>query len=339
MSYGLQVFSSSGSLMLDTDKGSFSVIEHFELPLNQTWSKSYPELAGYSLGFQVMRRGSVNFFIDWSYPVVNITYPGGVPTVNVTKGGSFDGYVFSIIIFITGGFSVQNAYGIDIFSSVDQVSLITEHSKLLRFRGAVLPSSIDAAGSHRLCTYHLGPAALNVIGVYEPEPFVLIELSPSCYVGINWTYIDPVTISEGLGWVITARVTSTSFTPRLYVFSNDSLTQPVTDNAYGITIAGSQGQEIYHSGRDFKPLQTVSSPYLALPAKYSNYLYNSSVPIPVTCAASYRTTQSPTGGPGYFTGLKLESNTVRVGWTYTGAYEYEFDMSGYVTFINTQSYL
>lgn len=108
MTFGLEAYSAAGNKTFTTDDAHLLVVDVVGTYTATSITKSYPELAGYTLGVV-----NTNPFC-WS---ASITYPGGVPTVTVSTPGAsgttnnfgFGTFVCAVVVYIAavpmaGGF-------------------------------------------------------------------------------------------------------------------------------------------------------------------------------------------------------------------------------------------
>ena len=315
MSFGLQVFSASGTTILDTEKGSLPILD--QVPLlasnNFAWSKSYPTLVGHTINFQLQPPGASSSYED-AYPTVSVTYPGGIPTIQVNKTGSFASSDWQLTVFALVGSNYNSTFGLEVVSNLDQRQIIVENTKLLRFRGTVAPQTTNtmAYTGAGACYWHLTQQGILPSG--SPKPYIFLELSPTIYAGIAY-----VLNLQGYGspaeWWVVAYSSSPSFAPKLSVFTNDIDTLPDTDD-HGLNIYDSNGALMFNSGRNAIPLQIAGSHDVNIPPYGQTLLVNQPPGLPLNCATSHLSSVYNLEGPAlvHFSMLKAEGSGVRVGW-------------------------
>lgn len=353
MSFGLQTFSPSGKIQLDTTKGGLLIIDVVIFPHNGWastsafyYSATYPEMVGHDISYQLIPYTQVQSINTSRYPNVQITDTNGVPGISVTPmtigaapGLDFTGY--KLIVFARPTSAPVNSFGLQMVSELDGVQLIAESSKLLRYRGYVTPysSTVTSPGGSRNNWYRLD----NTLGIPANgpvKPILFVEVAEGQYAGIYGDQGHQSGATDPTYYV--AVMSSAGFVPKLFAFTPDYMDQPTTDNDYGLAIYNSGGQKVYHSNVDFKILQTLGFPAVVTP----NYPGSASTPInlPASCAVPYTSRVHNVVGPDYvtFSAIGKSGNNLVTTWLVT-YYGYEHDtpnlFDGPMAVIDTSQYL
>lgn len=340
MSFGLQVFSASGTMILDTEKGSLPILD--QVPLlasnNFAWSKSYPALVGHTINFQLQPPGASGSYED-AYPTVSVTYPGGIPTIQASKAGSLAFSDWLLTVFALVGPDYSSTFGLEVVSSLDQRQIIVEDTKLLRFRGTVAPQTTNTMAYTGAGAYYWYLTQQGILPSGSPKPYVFLELSPTVYAGI--TFVFNLSVYGGSAeWAVVAYSSSPSFAPKLSVFTNDMDTLPAT-NDHGLNIYDSNGALMFNSGRNALPLQIAGSHDVNIPPYGQTLLVNPPPGLPLNCATSHLSSVYNLVGPDlvHYSMLKAEGSGVRVGWIPVHyGYEIPWPRAPFTAFIDQSHY-
>lgn len=85
MAYGIKIFDSSGTVMLDSTTTAYSYVDVISVGVGASGSKSYSSLNGWTIYVaQVQDFATYNAradILDWSGVETTVTYPSGVPNI------------------------------------------------------------------------------------------------------------------------------------------------------------------------------------------------------------------------------------------------------------------
>lgn len=281
MSYGLQVFSPSGNTLLDSTKGDLLYLDHFWIPGSYNITKSYPGIEG-SITFQCISNGWPNLYNNSAYPIMSVSVVDGVPTFTsvastTSNWPTSDEYL--VVIYAQQTPNVTG-YGIEILNDLGKLASISEDTKQMRFRGVITtPRYVVNQGGAYQYLYDL--QSIGVLGTEAKPPLCFVELRPGGWANLsNLQYIP----ANGLYDVV---VYAQGFVPKIFVFTADTDLVPIIDNSYGLATYDELGNLVFHSGKDFKTMQTFDIDVIPVPT-FGGVAHKSfNVAPPANIAAAY----------------------------------------------------
>lgn len=302
MSFGLQVFSATGKALIDTSFGSLLIKDIITLPVNLSWTKTYPELSGQSV--EAMLLIPVLTASSPAVPNIAIDYPSGEPRVTSSYVSGTTGGVWTLIVIARPTNAAVNTFGIQVVSELDNAQVISAGTKKLKYMGYTYGENAPNGGWDQV---YLTGGASPIIPVSTLQPVIFLEMSSSHKTMI--AYFDDISGAQnGSAWVASI-YSDIGFRPKMYVFLPIENNAEIVADQYGLAIYDQSGNIAFHSGQDVKLLHTVGFESISPPPQWSSKIHTPVKPLPLSCACSYISHKGYAAGTGrYYNTIKLNND-------------------------------
>lgn len=242
MSYGMNIYDGSGNLSFTTESKAISIYDVISTVNassgTQTYSKSYPELAGNTIDFQIVASCDANamtYPFNGQMPIhpsVSISYSGGYPTITwvVSSTNRYRTIATSLFVFMLQPSSESN-YGWQVVNSQNEIisSDFSANYKLHSVVTPTTPTQISVAMQYRSRTTISAPS----------YPLIFVQNIIEQKACVNRIY------NNGNGTYSVDIHTDSSSTPKLYIFVKRSSSEALTGN--GVAVYDASGNPLWSS--------------------------------------------------------------------------------------------